>query len=524
MPWPELSFTQRMLIAGMAILTVLRWALGMALELSPPEALLAEWGRHPALGGLHGGFGTAFFAWISTSLAGWTPLGVRFFAPLLSVLASAVLYRLVRSLAGEKAAAWSVALLNLTPAWNFPSIFLEPQMPGMLFTLCGMAAVWRALRRASAWDWHWPLAGMLFGAGFLCWYGALWGVVSTLMLLAGSRRWRRQLIRPGPWLMLADVGLFVWPVWQWNQENAMAGWYYFLEHLRPAGGTTLAGPFQLLGNWALVLTPLIFIAMAWAILMGLRRWTQSDAARFLTAYAVTPLAGALAASIWGGASAYWIAPALPALSGLLPWAWEQVITERLEWKQRFQWLTVLPALVITPLALDSQVLRHIGFPLPLASDPSREWRGWQSTAEELTRIIEEAALKAEDDGRGGKKLFLIARDERLASILNFYLPRLLPVRWPTPGHPLVHTVESPIIENAYHTWPRYDFVKEGRSRFVGCTALYITDEPGGGDPPVNVIRAFRSFRPVAFFDVAHFGQPLRRLRIFACINYSGIPQ
>ncbi|HEX2749351.1 MAG TPA: glycosyltransferase family 39 protein, partial [Verrucomicrobiales bacterium] len=180
MPRPELSFTQRMLIGGMALLTVLRWVLGMTLEISPEEALLAEWGRHASPVGLHGGFGTAWFSWMSTLFAGWTPLGVRFFAPLLAAAASAVLYRLVRSLSGDKAAAWSVALINLTPLWNFAATFLEPQMPGMLMLLCGMAAVWRALRRASAWDWHWPLAGLLFGAGFLCWYGTLWGPVSTM--------------------------------------------------------------------------------------------------------------------------------------------------------------------------------------------------------------------------------------------------------------------------------------------------------------------------------------------------------
>jgi hypothetical protein len=522
--WTELSFTQRLLIGSMVLLTLLRWAMGAVLELSPPEALLAEWGRHPSLAGLPGGFGTAFFSWISTQFAGWTPFGVRFFAPLLAVLGSWVLYRMVSSLAGEKAAAWSVALLNLTPAWNQAAVFLMPEMPGMVFMLCGMAAVWRALRRASAWDWHWPLAGMLFGCGFLCWYGALWGAVSTLVLLAASRRWRRQWLRPGPWLMLADTVLFIRPVWQWNEENAFAGWFHLMEHLRPAHGGSLLGPLQLGAGWMLALTPLILAAMAWAVWMGLRRWGGSDTARFFTAYAVTPLAGTLAAAVWGGSHPLWIAPALPALCGLLPWAWEQVITERLEWKQRFQWLTVLPALIMTPLLMDTKVLRHAGFQLSVAAGPSREWRGWRTASTELTRVIHEAAATAEQDAKGGRKLFLIAESQRLASILNFYLSRQLPVRWPTPGHPLVHTVESALIENIYHTWPRYDYVREGRSRFAGCTALYITDSPGDSDPPPNVTRAFRTVRPLALFDIMTDGQSLRRVRVFACYQYGGIPE
>jgi hypothetical protein len=520
--WRDLSYTQRMLIAGMALLTAVRWMLAQALEISPGEALLAEWGRHPSLAGLQGGFGTAFLAWIGTPLGGWTPLGVRLFSPLIAALASAVLYRLVRSLAGEKAAAWSVVLLNVTPAWNFAAVFLEPAMPGTLLTLCGMAAVWRALRRASLFDLHWPLAGLFFGAGFLCWYGALWGPVSTLVLLAASRRWRRQLVRPGCWMMLADVALFVWPVWQWNDRNAMAGWYYFMEALRPAGASTLSGPLVLAGQWFLVLTPFIFAAMLWALWTGLRHWVKSDAARFFTAFSLTPLAGALAAAVWGGSQASWIAPALPALCGLLPWAWEAGITQHLEWKQRFQWITVLPALIITPLALDSRVLRHAGLNLPVSGDPSREWRGWRTTAEELERIVHEASAGAETDAKGGRKLFLIARDARLAAVLNFQLPRSLPVRWPTVSHPLVHVVESALIENVFHTWPRYDGVSAGRSYFAGCTALYITD--AAGDPPANITRAFRSFRPIAFFDVQHGDEPLRRIRVFACYHYTGLPR
>jgi hypothetical protein len=161
--------------------------------------------------------------------------------------------------------------------------------------------------------------------------------------------------------------------------------------------------------------------------------------------------------------------------------------------------------------------------VPTARDPSREWRGWQTTADEFARIVRDAAGKAEDDGRGGRKLFIIARDERLASILNFYLPPNLPVRRPTPGHPLVHVVESALIENAYHTWPRYDARHDGRSRFAGCAALFVTDNTRRDDPPPHITRAFASCRTAALFDVHSDGEPLRRIRVFACFNYTGMP-
>ncbi len=519
---PELTYTQRMLFGGMLLLTLLRWWLGASLEISPGEALLAEWGRHPSMAGLHGGFGTAWFSWMSTAVLGETAFGVRFFAPLLAAVASAVLYRLVSSLTNDKAAAWAVALFNLIPLVNMAAVFLRPEMPGMMFLLCGMAAVWRALRRASAWDWHWLLAGLLFGAGFLCWYGALFGPVSTLVLLLASRRWRRQLLRPGVYIMLAIAALFVWPVWHWNKENSMAGWYYFMEHVRPAGAGSLAAPVMMAGKWALFTTPFIFLGFVWALWAALRRWPQSDAARFFAAFALTPALAGLAASVWGGASAWWLAPAMPALCGLLPWAWEFVLAERLELKQRFQWLAVLPTLVMTPLALDAQILRHAGLPLSLVNDPSRDWRGWDAIAREVTRITMGASRQSGSDNKGASRLFLIARDERLTSVLNFLLPRQLPVRWPSVEYPLVHCLESGLIENVYHTWPRYDAWPGGRNAFAGCTALYISDDERA-DPPPNISRAFESWSVVALFDVSWHGLPLRRVRVFACFSYRGLP-
>ena len=67
-------------------------------------------------------------------------------------------------------------------------------------------------------------------------------------------------------------------------------------------------------------------------------------------------------------------------------------------------------------------------------------------------------------------------------------------------------------------------MRDGRSRFAGCAALYITDDPQAKDPPLNITRAFRSFHPAAFFDVLHNGEPLRRVKVFACFHYAGLPE
>lgn len=510
----ELTFTQRLLAQSLAVLTLLRWVVAGLHDISPAEAQLVEALRHPALAGLHGGNLTAWLAGFGSSIFGHTPLGVRFLAPLLIAGSSWMLYRLAHSLTGEKTAGWAVALFNLTPIANLAAVQMRPETPGMFFLIAGFVAVWRGLRRASPWDWHWPLAGMFFGLGFLCWYGAVWGIVGTLVLLLGSRRWRGFLGRPGPWLMLADFAVFAWPVWDWNRGHAWAGYYFWRDALHPPGESPhWSGPLVQAGQWIAAVSPVMFAAMLWALFRALRQWRTSDAARFITAVSLPPLAAALLFPLSAGAHPAWLAPAFPALCLLLPWAWENHLPD-LRRKIQLQWLCVLPALICTPLALDSDLLRHAGVPLTYRHDHSRNWRGWRTTAVEAAEIIRSAAPQAE----GG--LFVIAQDERLASVLNFHLPQDLPVIRTTPRQPLVMTASSPVPESDYHFWPGYSGLVEGKSAFLGRTALYFTSSSAEA-PPFRLRRTFRDCQPLTIFDVVQRGLPLRRIKVFACHEYRG---
>jgi hypothetical protein len=251
--------------------------------------------------------------------------------------------------------------------------------------------------------------------------------------------------------------------------------------------------------------------MGWALGRAVKEFRLSDAARLMVAFSVPPLACALVFSFGAGARAAWLAPALPALCLVLPWAWESHISQ-IHFKNHLQWLCVLPALVLTPLSLDTDLLRHAGVPLSYASDRSREWRGWRATSEETALVIKEAAPQAE----GG--LFLIAEDERLASILNFYLPADLPILRPTPRHPLVQIMASPVPESDYHFWPGYDGSSRGQSAYQGRTALYFTTADSV-QAPEALRQSFREVAPLTIFDTLQRGLPLRRIKVFVCRGY-----
>lgn len=510
----ELTFTQRLLVQSMAVLTLLRLIVAGLHDISPAEAQLVETLRHPALAGLQGGHLTAWLARFGTSIFDHTPLGVRFAAPLLMAGASWMLYRLAHSLTGEKTAGWAVALFNLTPMANLAAVQMRPETPGVFFLIAGFVAVWRGLRRASPWDWHWPLAGMFFGLSFLCWTGGVWGIAGTVLLLAGSRRWRGFLRRPGPWLLLADFALFAWPVWQWNKNTAWSGYYAWRENLRPPGSALdWTGPLEQAVQCLVLASPVMFCAMLWALLQAVRQWRSSDAARLMTAWSLPSLLAAATAPLTAGAHPAWLAPALPALCLVLPWAWENHLPD-LRLKMRLQWLCVLPALLLTPILLDSDLLRHAGLPISYSHDASRDWRGWRATAKEAAEVIRAAAPQSP----GG--LFVLAENEDLASVLNFHLPADLPILRPTPRHPLVMIPSSPVPESDYHFWPGYSGSADGNNAYLGRTALYFTTSDAGL-PPARLSATFREVQPLTIYDVIQRGLFLRRIKVFACTGYLG---
>lgn len=456
----------------MIMLTLVRWILAAQLEITPGEAMLWLRGERPALAGFDGGGLAAFLVRAGTAVFGQNAFGVRFFAPLCAAAASLVLYRLARSLAGEKSAAWAVALVNVTPVWNLGAIFLRPETPAVLLVLCGISAVWRALRRAATGIFFWALAGIFFGTAFLFWHGAALAAGGAFVLLAASRRWRGQLRRAGPWLMLADFLLCVLPVWHWNGQNADAGRDAWLERAGLASfGLHPLAALRTLGLCALLTGPVMLLQMLAASRGALRALSDArrpDVAVFATAWAGVFGAAAMIAALCGSGSGADLALVLPMLAILLGWWWEthcDDVAARLRW----QAAVMLPALISTPLVLHSDLARHAGLQLSYQTDPSRDWRGWRQTAAEAERTIREAAPQAP----GG--LVLMASDWQLAAVLNFYLPRDLPVYRVGENQPAVIVLESAVPTSQFSFWPRADTLRaSGKTAASGRNVLLFS--------------------------------------------------
>jgi hypothetical protein len=104
-------------------------------------------------------------------------------------------------------------------------------------------------------------------------------------------------------------------------------------------------------------------------------------------------------------------------------------------------------LLISVVTIDTELLRRVGLALPYKIDPSARLRGWRTAAETVD------AFRKQYESDNGQPVFLIANKYGSAASLGFYLPEK---RIEGPGHPPIYVPESPVPENQYYFWPRYD--------------------------------------------------------------------
>src|SRR5678815_5211045 len=192
-------------------------------------------------------------------------------------------------------------------------------------------------------------------------------------------------------------------------------------------------------------------------------------------------------------------------------------------------VAVLVGLIMSLVALDTDLLRVAGYQLP-RSDPSDRMRGWKSATEALEK------MRNDLEAQLGEKLFLIADARDRASEISFYLNDK---RVEGPGHPPVYIVESQDLVNQFSFWPRYDeFVElkpgasgsegevyteeNGINLFVGRDALFVQDA-GRKNVPHNIQRGFSRAERVARIEVHRSGRLIRSWDVYLCLHYRTLP-
>jgi len=489
-----------LLLALLALVTVLRWLWLAPQELSPSDAYLALCGHLPAIAYFDGPGAAPICVALGVSWVGPNALGAAFLWPLFAALATLALYHLVAPLTGPRAALASAVLLNLLPAFNTASVTPTCAMPVTMSALAFAACSWRALQTSSLLWWF--AAGCCAGAGLLFDYLAGFFLPALLAVMLASHRWRPQLLEPGFWLaILPPLGMLTWLL-AWNASN---DWVHFI-----AGTWQTATSLDLrlfpraVYEAAGGVSPLVFVALAVGVFFALREIQTSRRAKFLALPATLALLLAVYFALRGEpASAAGLITAgltIPLL------AWLRVP------------VSVFFAVWLTAAIWSASSL-FIQRPASVAITP------------EVVREIE--TLRRANTMDPSAPVFLIARDAALASAVALHLPvtSFVPV-----GHPPVYVVESPYADSQYALWPRYDqFVdtpsaaavteapdpfteQDGANPFLWRSALYVTPQTPD-QLPQAITAAFAAHRLVAEITTPS-GQVLR---VYLCAEYETLP-
>ncbi len=511
-------------------LTALRLTLLGTTDLSGDEAHYWMWSQRLAPAYFSKGPGVAFAIRASTALFGATEFGVRFWSPLLGAGTSLLLYYLTRRLFSETTAFWTVVGLNLTPIFNIGNFVMTIDPLSIFFWTAAMFSFWLALERSPDFSWYWPLTGLLVGLGFLCKYTNALELISVVLVLVLVPRLRDEFKRPGFYLLLGVFALSLIPPLVWNAQHA----WITIDHLRSRGGLDSEPGFhplqllEFLGEHFATYSPVLFLALAWAVIASWRRARQQFKILFLFWFGLPVFAFYFLLSINDAAAPNWDALAFLSFAPLAMAFWQEKLERRASLR-RWAVIGLLLALLMSLVALETDLLRSVGIRLP-HRDPSDRLHGWKSATNALEQLRNDYEKKL------GERLFLIADERDRASEISFYLHDK---RREGPGHPSVYIPESQDLKNQFSFWPSYDeFVprtapgepspdevyteENGVNPFIGRSALYI-QENERGFPPHNIRAGFQSTDEISTIEIRRFGRPLRTWHVYLCRQYRTLP-
>ena len=512
------------------VLTALRLTLVGTTDLSFDEAHYWMWSERLAPAYFSKGPGVAFTIWSSTALFGATEFGVRFWSPVLGAGTSLLLYYFARRLFSDLTGFWLVIALNVTPIFNIGSFVMTIDPLSIFFWVAAMFTFWLALERSPAFSFYWPLTGLLIGLGFLSKYTNAMELISIVLVLLLIPKFRGEFRRPGFYSLLAVFVLCAIPPILWNHSHAWAT----IDHLRSRGSLDEAPGFNFmelltfLGVHFAVYSPLLFLALAWAVVRGWRRARQQFKGVFLLWFGIPVFALYFVLSINEAANPNWDGLAFLSFGILASSYWRERIESRPHWS-RWAAVGLVLGLLMSMVALNTDLIRSAGFTLP-RRDPADRMRGWRAAAEAVEKV------RADVEAQLGERVFLIADERDRASELSFYLKEK---RVEGPGHPPVYIVESQDILNQFSFWPRYDeFVpaprntaaqegdvyteEDGVNAFEGRPAMFIQAN-GKAEPARNIRAAFQSVEPFATIEVRRFGRVIRSYVVHVCKNYRTLP-
>lgn len=267
---------ERLGLAALAFLTVLRLIVAGATPLSADEAYYWVWSRALAPGYLDHPPMVALWIAAGTALAGDGALGVRLLAPLSAALGSLLLAHAARDLlpgdepARRQAGVIAATLMNATLLFGIGSVTMTPDTPLLFFWTAMLWSLGR-LQATGRTAW-WLVAGAAAGLAGTSKYSAalmLPGILLWVAAIPAHRAWLRS------WQLWAGAALalaILAPMLLWNAQH---DWVSLIKQASRGGQTSLWRTVQfeaeLIGGQLGLATPIIAVLAAIGVATSLKR-------------------------------------------------------------------------------------------------------------------------------------------------------------------------------------------------------------------------------------------------------------
>ena len=258
----------------------LRIAMVPVIPILPEEAYHWNYARHLDWGYYDHPPMIAWAIAAGRAVFGDNAFGIRSVTVLCSAGTTVVLARMARQFYGEAAAVWAVILFTFAPVLLPVAAAGFPDSPLFFFWSLTLALTWNAIDGEDG--RRWLAAGAALGAAMLSKYTAVFLIPSVFIYLALSRRDRRWLATPWPYLAGAVALLVFAPVIYWNWKHQWASFLFQSKgRLEESRGFRPVYALQFVGKELLAVLPLT-LPLAFVTLRRLARSVRPEE-RFLLA-------------------------------------------------------------------------------------------------------------------------------------------------------------------------------------------------------------------------------------------------
>lgn len=284
---PLQTVNGRLLLSWALLLSALKLYLGWQLELYHDEAFYWQCAQQLALAYADHPFMTALLVRIGTEFFGDTTLGVRFLFLIMGCTFPIGIYLLARCRCQPQEALLAASFSLLMPFTATLGLIAMPDVPLLFFALFGLIAFEKAVRRNNLSSW--VIAGAIAALGLSTHYRFILFPAAAFIYFVATPNGRKQWRNSRFWLTIIIMLCGLLPVLLFNLGNQFEALNYQFSERQ-------AWQFQSKGlrhplEQMLVVTPLLYIALICAAVMGAKKAIRGDdQAALLIIFAGFPLA------------------------------------------------------------------------------------------------------------------------------------------------------------------------------------------------------------------------------------------